>query len=398
MWQWNKRKLAVLWLLLTACNSASAPDALSGAAARSEAEEALQKACRYLWSQQGEDGGWHSRTYALLRSGQALTPFILQALLEAPADLCPRPAGGLAKALQFIRSQTNQEGVIGLADPDILEYPNYSTAYALRCLVRAGQEVDRQLIAKMQDYLVGQQFRAENGFPQTELAFGGWGFGAPVQAGSPGHMDLPHTRRVLQALHESGLEDPALTDRATVFLRLLQRHPDETRPQPLPAGQGEAPGGETPFDGGFHFSPVVLEANKGRLQGQGAGAYFRSYATATCDGVLALLAAGASADDERVAAAIRWLERHPRWDYPEGIPQDHPEDWGNALHFYHLAVRAEAFQALSWPGDWKRELTRQLVPQQRGDGSFINSRSALMKEDDPLLCTALAVTALGSMH
>ncbi len=92
------------------------------------------------------------------------------------------------------------------------------------------------------------------------------------------------------------------------------------------------------------------------------------------------------------------MERHPRWDYPEGIPQDHPEDWGNALHFYHLAVRAEAFRALSWPGDWKGELTRQLVPQQRGDGSFINSRSALMKEDDPLLCTALAVTALGSMH
>ena len=42
----------------------------------------LAKAAGYLWKQQAADGGWHSHTYGLLRSGQALTPFVLGALLE----------------------------------------------------------------------------------------------------------------------------------------------------------------------------------------------------------------------------------------------------------------------------------------------------------------------------
>ena len=57
------------------------------------------------------------------------------------------------------------------------------------------------------------------------------------------------------------------------------------------------------FDGGFYFSPIVLGANKGRIE-RSAGdepsrAFFRSYATATCDGVLALLAAGVDPKDQR---------------------------------------------------------------------------------------------------
>ena len=47
---------------------------------------ALPHAVEYLWSQQASDGGWHSRTYGLLRSGQALTPFVLDALLQAEAQ------------------------------------------------------------------------------------------------------------------------------------------------------------------------------------------------------------------------------------------------------------------------------------------------------------------------
>ena len=53
---------------------------------------ALARAAEYLWSQQSEDGGWHSHTYGLLRSGQSLTPFVLDALLplehEQAGDEC----------------------------------------------------------------------------------------------------------------------------------------------------------------------------------------------------------------------------------------------------------------------------------------------------------------------
>ena len=51
----------------------------------------LARAAEYLWNQQAEDGGWHSHTYGLLRSGQALTPFVLDALLQIPAETYPLP-------------------------------------------------------------------------------------------------------------------------------------------------------------------------------------------------------------------------------------------------------------------------------------------------------------------
>jgi hypothetical protein len=63
------------------------------------------------------------------------------------------------------------------------------------------------------------------------------------------------------------------------------------------------------------------------------------------------------------------------------------------LHYYHLAVRSEVYFRLSWPGDWLRQLASHLSARQQSDGRFINTRSPLMKEDDPQLCTSLAVIA-----
>jgi hypothetical protein len=45
-------------------------------------------------------------------------------------------------------------------------------------------------------------------------------------------------------------------------------------------------------------------------------------------------------------------------------------------------------------GQWQSKLFAVLLPEQRDDGSFANARSALMKEDDPLLATTLSVIAL----
>ena len=45
-------------------------------------QQIVERAVAWLWEKQGEDGGWHSETYGLLRSGQSLTPFVLDALLE----------------------------------------------------------------------------------------------------------------------------------------------------------------------------------------------------------------------------------------------------------------------------------------------------------------------------
>ena len=121
---------------------------------------------------------------------------------------------------------------------------------------------------------------------------------------------------------------------------------------------------------------------------------FGSYATATCDGLLALLAAGASREDERVQAALRWLRSHDALTYPEGMDPNHPAQWHRVMFYYHLGVRAEAYDVLDEPGDWG--MVGTLSGKQRDDGSFANPYGAPNKEDDPILATALAVRVLSA--
>jgi hypothetical protein len=382
-----------LLIAIVFAGCASRPEAALPRGASSKADEPLARAAAWLWAQQAEDGGWHSQTYGLLKSGQALTPFVLHALLEVPEDVAPSPPGAVERGLDFLRRHLNEEAALGLADPAVLEYPNYSTAYALLCFENGGVPDDRARVVRMERYLLAQQYGERRGFDREHPAYGGWGFGEHLATSVVGHMDLAHTRRVLEALRACECSDAEAFQRSLHFLRLVQRHPSETRPQPVLQGlAAEEPATEA-YDGGFYFSPIVLAANKGREE-ESQPPYFRSYATATCDGLLALLAAGVPAEDERVQKAISWLRRHPLLDRPEGIPTDHPEPWYDALHFYHLAARSEAYAAVSWPGDWRGEIRSHLAALQQADGSFVNSRSHLMKEDDPLLCTALAVIAL----
>jgi hypothetical protein len=212
-------------------------------------------------------------------------------------------------------------------------------------------------------------------------------------------MDLAHTRRALEALnmgHRVGQRsrELLLVYHTQFFLRVVQKHPDAVARQPHDDGNDKSPIVVT-YDGGFYFSPVVVAANKGREETDEDGAvHFRSYATATCDGILALLAAGVPREDERLMRAAEWLAAHDDLAYPQGVPLDYPEPWGEAIRFYHYAVRAETYAALDWPGDWREQLTTIVAKEQATDGSFRNAASPLMKEDDPLLCTALAVAAL----
>ena len=371
--------------------------ALLPAAARGQEptppEEPLGRAYRFLWSQQAPDGGWHSETYAILRSGQALTPFVLRALLDAPASIAPPPTDGAERALAFVRERVDAEGRLGLAG-QVLEYPTYATAYALRCLVRVGAAGDQELIGRMARSLVGGQYTPERGFPPAALAHGGWGFGGTLPPGDPGHMDLSHTRAALEALAAADALDPTARARAQELLRLLQKDPGTRGRQPPIRGQARATGALR-SDGGFYFTPVALPANKGQHE-PAAGerpAVWRSYATATADGLLALLAAGVDPSDPRVARARAWLWERPALDRPAGVPTDQPVPWSDGIHYYHLAVRAEAYRQVGGPDGWRARLLNTIAAAQRADGSFRNA-SGLMKEDDPLLCTALAAIAL----
>lgn len=320
------------------------------AGAEDDGRSAARRAAAFLWSKQGPDGGWHSDTYGLLRSGQSLTPFVLLALLDAHDP----PKDAVDRAVAFIRSNTNADGEVGRVDPSLADYPNFATSLALRALDRAGKSDETP---KYRAALRRQQFVEKNGWEPDSAPYGAWGMGGSIRRPPfPGHVDLSMTRHVLQAIQD-GNNGPALN-----YLERCQN-----------------------ADGGFLFSTVVLDANKA-----GAG---RSYGTATADGILSLLALSKPASDPKLAAALNWLTKHHRTD---GVPGFDEADakWREGMLYYYLAASAQAFRGTGGgPEGWKADLVRSLVSRQRDDGSFKNA-SFLMKEDDPLIATTLALIAL----
>lgn len=366
-------------------------------------ELALERAANFLWSKQREDGSWRSDYYGVMRSGQSLTPFVFYALMQSTDGLSEGIDDQARNACQFIRHSIDDEGAVGRMDPDILEYPVYSTSYAIEAIEEYSQHLSdfafclksdllREL-QRMQGFLLAAQYRDENGFEPRHVAYGGWGFNAPVGKGIVGHMDIAHTRKALAALADYPVDSKldALRERAKLFLLLMQKDPSATAAQPhaVELAEGNA---TSVFDGGFYFSPVALSANKAPYDETTHS--WPSYASATCDGILALLAAGVPDDDPRMIAAVDWLRKHPDVDFPQGVPADHPEPWGDAIRFYHYAVRAEVYHKLSFPAADKKRLAAAVLKHQLSDGSFSNSHSPLMKEDDPLVCTSLAMIAL----
>jgi hypothetical protein len=309
---------------------------------------ALGRAARWLWSQQDADGGWHSKTYGLLRSGQSLTPFVLDALLSMPHE-----AAAVDKAFEFLKRNTNGDASLGLADSAAPDYPNYATGLAVRVASRLKRDAAPWIAC-----LRAQQFTEENGWTPNDPAYGAWGMGGerhrPPEAG---HVDLAMTRYVLEGLAAAGVprSDPAML-KALVYLDRCRN-----------------------ADGGFYFSTVNLDTNKaGDVNGK-----YRSYGTTTCDGLIAMRAAGVPENDPRIERAKSWLKQNHLDERAPGFDIEPARmGWSDGLRFYYAAAITRAMPQLP-----------VTLPPQRSDGSFVNSNN-LVKEDDPILATAFAIRVL----
>jgi hypothetical protein len=198
-------------------------------------------------------------------------------------------------------------------------------------------------------------------------------------------VDLSHTRRVLEALRIVLPADHPCFRKAQVYLGRVQN-----------LSTDDHQGDPVYLDGGFFTSIATPETNKSAAV-PGIPDRWYSYATATCDGVLGLLAAGIEQDDPRVEQAMTWLILHPELSFPEGIPHDDPMQWHRVMKYYHLSVRGEINACIDRGRDQAAMIARILISEQRKNGSFINPLGASIKEDDPLLATALAIRALGSI-
>ena len=199
----------------------------------------MQKSIAWLWAQQSPDGGWYSQTHAVLKDGKALTPYILFHLLQIPEDKFIRPEDGVQRGVEFIQREIRSSMTMGEDSLPMLNYPNYSAAYALKVLCFLQQDTALQNI--LVGHLLREQFIEHRGITPDNLAYGGWGYGEPgLPYGEHGHVDISHTRRIIEALTMKAKAEAKAKETPTVsrshaltlsrfFLQGVQRTPEDSR-------------------------------------------------------------------------------------------------------------------------------------------------------------------------
>ena len=394
---------------LTACGRRAseepAPDpagggAASGAGAASDLplpdriDAALARSGDFLIGKQGADGAIRSGTYAYFKDGYSLTPLALAALFGVPDD--PRVARAYQRAVDFTTTMVTRDGVLR-QDRDAPRYPLYSIALGAIVLNVPRNDRHRAVRDALVAALRERQLVEKSGWARTDPAYGSWSYFDGIPRRPPGPRldeelastlpgNLSSTLFAAGALFLAGVAptDPSLVA-ARVFVERCQNYAD-------PPGPAD--------DGGFFFSTSVPDSNKA---GPAAGApgRYRSYGSATADGVRALLRLGLPPDHPRVVAAAAWLER--RFD-PERNPGDFVpvgEIRRASSYYYWTWSAAHALRDLgkttlrTRAGEvrWAEALATSLLARQRRDGSWSNP-SAEMREDDPVVATSFATAAL----
>jgi hypothetical protein len=338
---------------------------------RASALESLRAAAEFLIGAQKTDGTWRSSKHGFFREGDALTPVVLGALAGLPEEVQPREA--IQRGRRWIAELTDD--LRARREPwTALRYPLFTASYAARLCVMSS---DQERAAFWTDMIEGFQVRD---------ARGGWSDASvpPQPLAAP---DMP----------DMWSPNLSATTCALEGLRAADRHEACKRALPFVASCQNFSG-----DGGFFFMPNDPIRNKAGASGvdhQGRRT-FRSYGSATCDGVLSLLDCGVPVDAARVVAGIEWLRRHAGKD-----GQDHPGEWppdrrdsGRALSFYYAHGFAEMLRRVAtlspghqaWCRDMTNGLAQSLLKRQQADGSWVNDEPESF-EDDPLLATALAM-------
>ena len=295
------------------------------------------KAIAWLLEHQSHDGAWRSDSYGAFRDGRALTPVVLRAL----------PAGDAAvKACRWL-----------LDNHDTLfdDYPIHLASALLEAAARFPELAPLAKIAR--DRLLSLQCPGS----------GGWSYSPrpPADESAPMQQaNLSATAMAIDGLRAAGLaaDDPRLRKAAT-FLPICHNHA----------------GGDPGFDdGGFFQLPADPARNKaGRAGTDRLGVIrYRSYASATADGLRALLRCGEKSDSPPVRAAADWLRR-----FAGQTPAD--------LKYY--TARSIARTASLLPE--LLPLIPDLAAGQQPDGSWRNPAGE-MREDCPVVATSLALETL----
>jgi squalene-hopene/tetraprenyl-beta-curcumene cyclase len=355
---------------------------LTGVVSAEVIDRALARAVVYLEALRSPDGAWRSDVYGVFRTGDALTPLVLNAL-HAAHGRDDNLGGGAA----YLATLAGPDGTIE-AGPVGLSYPAYTAALSVLVLARPCHAEHRSARDTWLSFLQCRQLSETLGWAPTDREYGGWGYcqGLPRKP-PPGELAAPLTESnlsatafALSALRAAGCadDDPALR-RALVFVERCQNY-----------------GGDPAFeDGGFFFMYDDSVRNKagGAGRDRDGRQRYASYGSMTADGLRSLLACGLPRNHPRVQAALSWLAvRFSASTHPGRFAPGRAALCAS-IGFYYCWSVAQALAAAGTVLPWAEELAADLLPLQLPDGSWRNP-DVEVREDDPLVATSLAACAL----
>ena len=320
--------------------------------------EAINRGLEWMKTQQ-EDSG-------LFRHHPGITGLALTAFLRHPHNQYAEADNPfIQKAVQVLLAMQQPDG--GIYNVEMQPaLPNYNTSVSLMALSSTKNPEYDMAIAKAQNFIKSLQVTDE-----SEVYFGGIGYGSRESV-----HDLSNMSFAIQALKESGDDDPEVWDKAIKFLERTQNR-SETNDQDW-AGD----------DGGFIYAP----------DGESKAGEHRSYASMTYAGLLSFIYAEVDRDDPRVQAAVDWITKHFT------VEENYGMEMQGLFYNYHTMAKAlktygEAtiVDAKGVSHDWYRELAEKLIDEQKPEGFWVNESSRWM-ERDPVLVTSYAVIALATAY
>ena len=320
--------------------------------------EAINRGLEWMKTQQ-EDSG-------LFRHHPGITGLAVTAFLRHPHNQYAEADNPfIQKALNVLLAMQQPNG--GIYNVEMQPaLPNYNTSVSLMALSSAKNPEYDAAITKAQNFIKSLQVTDE-----SDVYFGGIGYGSRESV-----HDLSNMSFAIQALKESGSDDPAVWDKAVKFLERTQNR-SETNDQDW-AGD----------DGGFIYAP----------DGESKAGEHRSYASMTYAGLLSFIYADVDKNDPRVQGAVDWITKHFTVE----------ENYGMEMQglFYNYHTMAKALKTYGEPiivdakgvsHDWYRELAEKLIEEQEPEGYWVNESSRWM-ERDPVLVTSYAVIALATAY
>lgn len=316
------------------------------------------------------------------------TALVVQAWNVAPdeikkthADFFPR----VEKAVHWLSQHQSNDGSITDAgsnattrNPAEMQavLANYSTSAAIEALAGFAPTQYAEIITRGADFLRAKQVNQTHQITPDNLTFGGFGYGSTLRP------DLSNTWFALSALKSAGEKnDSAVFRDALIYVKRCQNSSEVN-------GQNYASD-----DGGAMYQPGRSDA--GQITTRDGKTVEKSFASMTCAMLDCYLMCGEKNNSVPVRHAVKWLVDN--WNLNENVGQRSDGKMG-LFYFYRVLAKTLSRYQQEKIGDikidWRVALREKILSMQTAEGFWVNTEKRF-GEDNPILCTAYALSVLG---